>query len=593
VFCHTGQSGILNFTNYHTPAQVTDAINLLRSTYPTLTQLTTIGFTALGQPIRALKISSTPGVNDPTKGDVVFMACHHAREWMSVETTLYIADELLARYATNPEIQADINRLQIWIIPVVNVDGFIHTWSAGGNTLPYSMTNPRYWRKNRRATGGGSTGVDINRNYPYQWGTINDAYNSSSPSSDVYYGPSAGSEPETQVIMNFLDGLTNYKTMLSYHSYSELFLQPWSYTNADAPGETTLSSIRARNINRISAVHAHTYGTSIWYNSAGEATDYTWNKFRAAAFTPEVRPATGSPAPLAGFSPPASEIIPSCEENFAAALALVHDAARTGVWIKDSPGDIGAEPSAGAFWVSPDITAVPATFALGQAVTLNVTVRNNTGVTQNGVTVDVYYTDPRIMLEFPNPNAVLIGSQTINVPPAGTTISMPWAVPAVANSWGELHWCVGVVVKHDRDMPLTTIINRSSNIACKNFNPLPVTSAITTLTVVAENTLNIAAEFRLDIDQQSLPPGVKVEPERGWDRPTELTESAQRKARLLNVSGLILEPGQKRYIKLNVTGRPSDPNTKTAEIQAGGTILPLTAGQRKPLGNGFTYRLQW
>ena len=74
---------ILSYTNFRTPAQVDADINLLATTYPTLTRIVTLG-TVPGNPglpalpIRALKISSTPTVNDPTKGDVVYMALMHA-----------------------------------------------------------------------------------------------------------------------------------------------------------------------------------------------------------------------------------------------------------------------------------------------------------------------------------------------------------------------------------------------------------------------------------------------------------------------------------------------------------------------------------
>ena len=65
---------VLNFTSYHSPAQVDAALTLLNSTYPTLTQISTIGFSILGEPIKALKISDNPGINDTNEGDVVFVA---------------------------------------------------------------------------------------------------------------------------------------------------------------------------------------------------------------------------------------------------------------------------------------------------------------------------------------------------------------------------------------------------------------------------------------------------------------------------------------------------------------------------------------
>ena len=47
-----------------------------------------------------------------------------------------------------------LDNLDVYIVPIVNVDGYIYTW-----------TNNRLWRKNRRDNGGGVFGVDINRNW--------------------------------------------------------------------------------------------------------------------------------------------------------------------------------------------------------------------------------------------------------------------------------------------------------------------------------------------------------------------------------------------------------------------------------------------
>ena len=185
------QAQILTFTNFRTPAQTNADLTRLHNTYPSLTQLTSIGNSVEGRPIRVLKISSTPSVNDPTKGDVVFVAEHHAREWISVEMALYLADQLLARYATDPQLQADMNRLQIWIIPTVNPDGYNYTASPSGY---------RYWRKNRQNNGGGIFGVDLNRNWGYQWGTSAGG-SSGSPNTTV---PVVGSSKPESISKNLV-----------------------------------------------------------------------------------------------------------------------------------------------------------------------------------------------------------------------------------------------------------------------------------------------------------------------------------------------------------------------------------------------------
>ena len=83
--------------------------------------------------------------------------CQHAREWISPMTVMYIAERLASTYETDPRVRAILDRAEFIFVPVVNTDGYVYTW-----------TTERFWRKNRRNNGGGSYGVDLNRNWGYQ-----------------------------------------------------------------------------------------------------------------------------------------------------------------------------------------------------------------------------------------------------------------------------------------------------------------------------------------------------------------------------------------------------------------------------------------
>ncbi len=569
---------LLTYTSFRTPAQVDAALTLLHTSYPARTQLISIGNSIEGRPIRALKISTTPGTNDPAKGDVVFVALHHAREWITVEMALYLADYLLAQYSTNPQLQADLDRLQVWIVPVVNPDGYAYSASTTGY---------RYWRKNRRNNGGGTFGVDLNRNWGYQWGLLSGG--SSNSADDTYFGTAPFSEPELVALRNFINGLTNFKSFVSYHSYSELYLRPWGHTTSDPPGEQTLRSVAQRNISRIAAVNGHTYSENISYTSSGEATDFIWQEKRVAAFTPELRP-TCCPG-NAGFSPAPTEILPTCRENYPAATALIHDAARSGIWIKDDGGDTGTEPSTGYPWESPDIWTVPAVLNQNATVDLHIRVHNNTGATVNNVTVEAYYTDPRITLEFPSLSSVLIGSTTVSVPAAGTEVVLPWTTPVGTNIWGERHWCVGVVVKHENDMPLTTVVQRSSNIACHNFNTTEIVNT-GLLWVAATNFLTVPAELRLDFNENELPGDWKLQmPEVAQlQKEVEIKVPTLRKSRLLKTTGIILEPGG--TVKIPIQVNFQNPPAGEVEVRIKGDLIPLVAGKRDAVGNGYTFKVK-
>src|SRR4029450_12339336 len=111
--------------------------------------------------------------------------CQHAREWIAVMTPMYVADALVREYGRDARITAALDRVDFYIVPVTNPDGFEFTYTP-------PPVGDRMWRKNRRNNGNGSFGVDLNRNWSVDWGGPNST--STSPSSETYIGTGPFSE---------------------------------------------------------------------------------------------------------------------------------------------------------------------------------------------------------------------------------------------------------------------------------------------------------------------------------------------------------------------------------------------------------------
>lgn len=178
----------------------------------------------------------------------------HAREWAPPDALLSLLDGLLrayedqgdlviaaftdtapARDISYPEVRiaaADVarivERLQFNVLPLVNPDGRNFSQSSAANAL---------WRKNRRPANPGSScrGVDLNRNYDLAWDFeryYDDAGDAAvSASNDpcdfqVYVGPSALSEPETQNVAGILRD-RRVAFYVDVHSFSRKILFPW------------------------------------------------------------------------------------------------------------------------------------------------------------------------------------------------------------------------------------------------------------------------------------------------------------------------------------------------------------------------------
>jgi len=305
--CDNGKVGIPTAGLYHTYSELESELRSLTKDHSSIAELSSIGRSHEGRELWALKISDQVEL-DETEPVVVFLGAHHAREWISVDVPLLIAKYLIEKYGVDSTITHLIDQAVIWVIPMVNPDGH-----------QYSVLMDRLWRKNRRNNGDGSFGVDLNRNYGYQWGGPG---SSGDTFSEIYRGPSPFSEPETQAVRTFLEHQSP-QALISYHSYSQLVLYPWGYTSQPAPDKALLDSLAVSLAYQIQSVHGKKYTpgqSSTLYLASGDTTDWLYALFGVPAFTIELRPGSYNP----GFELPESEIQPTFEENLPAALSLIN-----------------------------------------------------------------------------------------------------------------------------------------------------------------------------------------------------------------------------------------------------------------------------
>ena len=199
-----------------------------------------------------------------------------------------------------------VNTREIYLIPMLNVDGNRYDREEYCGETAWENCRTSGWRKNLRDnTVTGVTpipdvdeqvdpscdGVDLNRNYQFEWGAPLGATGPLFPgmcyageagaNNDVYNGPvnyedndgdglvnedhvdgkdddadgqtdedwmGGNSEPETKFIQDLTemndddgDGASDFKSTLTWHSFSELVLWPWGHcTNCDNPDQEYL-----------------------------------------------------------------------------------------------------------------------------------------------------------------------------------------------------------------------------------------------------------------------------------------------------------------------------------------------------------------
>jgi predicted deacylase len=299
-----GRSGGF-FDDFREADEFSEYLDALVGNYSSLLSKFVAGTTCEGRTIYGARLS-TGGANKPT---FFIQANVHAREWLAPTTNLWVLTGLVEDYVngTAPG-NAMAAKYDWYIVPMVNMDGYIYTW-----------TNDRLWRKNRRVNSGSNArGVDINRNWPpaETWCT---AGSSTSPSSDTYCGTGPASEPETAGMVSFIDTLPNLACAIDFHCYGPLVLYPfqYSYNAAPEPYNTLVTNLGRGMASAINAVHGSRFeaiqGSDLYPHSGG-LIDYTYFTRGVPAFTVELR---GN-----SFIVPASDIVLAGEESYAGVLQL-------------------------------------------------------------------------------------------------------------------------------------------------------------------------------------------------------------------------------------------------------------------------------
>jgi len=258
-----GRGGV--FGNYYMYSEVRDAILTLQSQYPSIVKVDSLPTRSIeDRALYTVKISNSPGSNNG-KPEVLFSGAIHAYEPIGVSVCMTDMMHLCQNYTGDPEIRWLVDNRQVYFIPVMNPDGYVYN-----ETYPSMM-----WRKNRRNNGGGSFGVDLNRNYPYKWGYDNNG-SSGNPSAWNYRGTAPASEPETQAVVDFVNN-QNIRTWHNHHSPGDVLLIPFSYINS-YPWDDTLEYYT------ICREESLLYGFVDWGNSTqaygypcnGELGDWAW-----------------------------------------------------------------------------------------------------------------------------------------------------------------------------------------------------------------------------------------------------------------------------------------------------------------------------
>ena len=278
-----------DYSKYHTYDEMTAALRDLTKSHAKLAKLVEVAKTREGRTIWAIEIANPAGTPVAERPALMIAANFEGDQLIGSELALYIAEQLLTGYASNPTIKQRLDSHAFYIVPRVNADGaeamfgavktarrmnsakndadndgrldedgpedlnkdgFISVMRVKDPNGPYMVhpDDPRLLRRADAAKGeaggysvywegtdndgdgfineDGPGGVDLNRNFQHQY---------------PYYQPDSGphmiSEPETRGIMEYVLARRNIAAILTFGESDNLIAPPTA-AGAHAPAST-------------------------------------------------------------------------------------------------------------------------------------------------------------------------------------------------------------------------------------------------------------------------------------------------------------------------------------------------------------------
>jgi carboxypeptidase T len=300
---HGGSMG--GFLTY---PEMLDELDSMHAKYPNLISARNVidTFHSIeGRPIYWMRISNHPDSDQIAKPQILYTALHHAREPAGLTDMMFYMWYLLENYNTSAEARAIVDNTEMYIVPCVNPDGYIynHTTNSNGGGM---------WRKNRRLNADNTYGVDLNRNYGYNWGYDN-VGSSNTTTDETYRGTSGFSEPEISAVKFFAEH-HNFKIAVNYHTYSNMLIYPWGYQASFLTPDSSLFVSYAKTMTKYNGFVYGTGDQTVGYTTNGDSDDWMYGEQVAKGKIFSMTPESGSAA--FGFWPPASEVTNVARENF-------------------------------------------------------------------------------------------------------------------------------------------------------------------------------------------------------------------------------------------------------------------------------------
>jgi predicted deacylase len=259
---------------YLTLEEIYAAMEEAGAAFPHLVSIRDYGESGEGRPLRVLTLSTGPG----NKPSILYSANIHGNEMAGNMICLALLKYFTQGYGVDRDITYLLDRVDIYIIPVLNPDGMARTVAQQDRFgVVLSLT-----RKNTNK-------VDLNRNYPYPPDALDRLHDSAGSNRRFmtnYRGPEPLSEPESQALIRLYEE-TRFDVHCNWHTTGGKIMSPPATLPEPLPDDQLLALMRQDY--RSAMFDPYDEHTELqFYPTIGSLDDYLYHRFGALCVTMEV-----------------------------------------------------------------------------------------------------------------------------------------------------------------------------------------------------------------------------------------------------------------------------------------------------------------
>ncbi|MCO4771147.1 MAG: hypothetical protein KDA24_14020 [Deltaproteobacteria bacterium] len=244
-------TGISRDAQYHSPATISDSLRELAAAYPSVARVVDVGTSWEGRELTGVVLTDNPLERELDEPALRILGTHHGDEWSSMEVAWSTAWALAEGYGSDPAITELIDGAEVWIVPVVNPDGV-----------------EAFTRRNSR-------GVDLNRNYGFEW--ISQSSAGSAPFSEV----------ETEAV-RLLSWQRSFGHSLTMHSGAINLGWVWNWTLAPTDDDAVLEALCERYLLNNPQPDFWITNGAAWYTTRGDTNDWSYGVRGGHDYTLEI-----------------------------------------------------------------------------------------------------------------------------------------------------------------------------------------------------------------------------------------------------------------------------------------------------------------